>query len=189
MIEGINNRYESLMLHNYQNMPIVKDTIKKLNINENNIKQTVFNSINDLFILLNDGTLYINDKIFDTNVREINTFYNYIIVYNDNSYLYYYSIFYDFKRFFTAKKIISYQHAFINLTNDNCLSITTSFVSDTNIYDELNNDYFFPLYIDNVYDVELGFKNDTENYLIITNNNRKMFFPLNIFCYKAGNWM
>lgn len=102
MIDGINNRYESMQLHTEQNIPIIKDTIKILNINKTDIKQTIFNSINDLFILLNDGTLYINGKLFDTNVREINTFYNYIIVYNANSYLYYDSIFYDFKRFFTA---------------------------------------------------------------------------------------
>lgn len=173
-------RYASCFSKDIKNqINIIKKEIgenKQNYIKEENIKQIeCIYPFNQFLIVLKDGALYLNDKLYGHNVREIcvmNSYESYIIYYDNTVEQY------SFKRTFNSeitknKKVICENGFLATLNTDNHLLVTTVF---ENMGDELTH-----LYFDNIDNIEY---NKQEEYLIMEKNNEKIRMstsPLFIF--------
>lgn len=158
---------------------IIKKELKEdfLNyVSEDEIQQIeCIYPFNNFLILLKDGTLYLDSKIYTHNVREIcviNSYESYII-YKDNMVEPF-----TFNGCFHLginknKKVINENGFFATLGTDNRLVLTTVF---ENMGDELTH-----LYFDNVDNIEYD---DKKNNLIMEKNNEQIMlstYPLLMF--------
>lgn len=179
----------------FDNNKTIKEKVNEINdaipdtflskVKINNIKRLeCIYPYKDILILMDNGLLFVNDKLYNDNVRDIcylTTCHCYII-YNDESVEDYINDFEDWCNIYNHKKTLSYNNLFLVTLDEN-----KKVVIETNCAIEVGNDFDYdnciPIVMLGIDDVIYRVEEEYPRlYLIV--GNKEIEFPLDIHVWK-----